>query len=96
MDIPFFICGIILLLLSYPLYKGKGSWIIPGHDSMDEQEKAMYGENKLFTVLAVTLTFIGIILIGGAFDIFHTNEMMIYSIVVLVVGVICANTAARQ
>jgi len=96
MNISLFICAILLMIVSIPLYIGKLSNMIAGYNTMSSKEKEKYSELKLCRILALTLDVTALVLCLGATDILSFNDTLIISLVVLIIGCILSNIIPKK
>ena len=78
MQIPLLLCAILLIVISIPLYFGKGSSMIAGYNDLSQVDKEKINRLRLCRVLAMTLDITAIILILGAYSIISINDFRCY------------------
>ena len=96
MQIPLLLCAILLIVISIPLYFGKGSNMIAGYNDLSQVDKEKINRLRLCRVLAITLDMTVIILILGAYSIISINDTMILGIILLIVGVVLSNVVSKN
>nr|WP_318001004.1 DUF3784 domain-containing protein [uncultured Faecalibacillus sp.] len=96
MQIPLLLCAILLIIISIPLYFGKGSNMIAGYNDLSQVDKEKINKMRLCRVLAITLDIAAIILILGAHSIISINDTMILCVIVLIVGTILSNVVSKK
>ena len=77
MQIPLLLCAILLIVISIPLYFGKGSNMIAGYNDLSQVDKEKINKMRLCKMLAMTLDITAIILILGAYSIISMNDTII-------------------
>ena len=77
MRIPL-LCAILFIVISIPLYFGKGSNMIAGYNDLSQVDKEKINRLRLCRVLAMTLDITAIILILGAYSIISINDFRCY------------------
>ena len=77
MQIPLLLCAILLIVISIPLYFGKGSNMIAGYNDLSQADKKI-NKMRLCRTLAITLDITAIILILGAYSIISINDFRCY------------------
>ena len=77
MQIPLLLCAILLIIISIPLYFGKGSNMIAGYNDLSQADKKI-NKMRLCRTLAITLDITAIILILGAYSIISINDFRCY------------------
>ena len=78
MRIPLLLCAILFIVISIPLYFGKGSNMIAGYNDLSQVDKEKINRLRLCRVLAMTLDITAIILILGAYSIISINDFRCY------------------
>ena len=78
MQIPLLLCAILLIVVSIPLYFGKGSNMIAGYNDLSQVDKEKINRLRLCKMLAMTLDITAIILILGAYSIISINDFRCY------------------
>ena len=78
MQIPLLLCAILLIVISIPLYFGKGSNMIAGYNDLSQGDKEKINKMRLCRTLAITLDITAIILILGAYSIISINDFRCY------------------
>lgn len=78
MRIPLLLCAILFIVISIPLYFGKGSNMIAGYNDLSQADKKI-NKMRLCRTLAITLDITAIILILGAYSIISINDFRCYS-----------------
>ena len=63
MQMPVLLCAILLIVISIPLYFGKGSNMIAGYNDLSQVDKEKINWLRLCRMLAITLDITAIILI---------------------------------
>lgn len=96
MQIPLLLCAILLIVISIPLYFGKGSNMIAGYNDLSQGDKEKINKMRLCRMLAITLDMTVIILILGAYSIISINDTMILGIILLIVGVVLSNVVSKK
>ena len=76
MRIPL-LCAILFIVISIPLYFGKGSNMIAGYNDLSQADKKI-NKMRLCRTLAITLDITAIILILGAYSIISINDFRCY------------------
>ena len=93
-----YVFAAIFVLLSIPLFLGKGSWLIAGYNTASEEEKKKYDEKKLCRTMGLFLLFIGGILFVT--ELVNTTWFAIISgiviCVIIVVFLIYANFGCKK
>lgn len=77
MRIPLLLCAILFIVISIPLYFGKGSNMIAGYNDLSKADKKI-NKMRLCRTLAITLDITAIILILGAYSIISINDFRCY------------------
>ena len=77
MQMPLLLCAILLIVISIPLYFGKGSNMIAGYNDLSQANKKI-NKMRLCRTLAITLDITAIILILGAYSIISINDFRCY------------------
>lgn len=77
MRIPLLLCAILFIVISTPLYFGKGSNMIAGYNDLSQADKKI-NKMRLCRTLAITLDITAIILILGAYSIISINDFRCY------------------
>lgn len=77
MRIPLLLCAILFIVISIPLYFGKGSNMIAGYNDLSQADKKI-NKMRLCRTLAITLDITAIILILGAYSIISINDFRCY------------------
>ena len=77
MQMPLLLCAILLIVISIPLYFGKGSNMIAGYNDLSQADKKI-NKMRLCRTLAITLDITAIILILGAYSIISINDFRCY------------------
>lgn len=77
MLIPLLLCAILFIVISIPLYFGKGSNMIAGYNDLSQADKKI-NKMRLCRTLAITLDITAIILILGAYSIISINDFRCY------------------
>lgn len=95
MQIPL-LCAILLIVISIPLYFGKGSNIIAGYNDLRQDDKEKINKMRLCRVLAMTLDITAIILMLVAYSIIGVNDTMILGVITLIVGTILRNVFSKN
>ena len=95
MQIPLLLCAILLIVISIPLYFGKGSNMIAGYNDLSQVDKEKINR-RLCKMLAMTLDITAIILILGAYSIISINDTMILGVITLIVGTILSNVVSKN
>ena len=96
MKIPLLLSAILLIIISLFLYKGKGINSIAGYNTLSLEEKNKINATKLAKILAITLDITSIILILGALDQISTNDTILISIVILIIGTLLSNYLSKK
>ena len=96
MQIPLLLCAILLIVISIPLYFGKGSNMIAGYNDLSQVDKEKINKLRLCRVLAMTLDIAAIMLILGAHSIISINDIMILGVITLIVGTILSNVFSKN
>lgn len=96
MQIPLLLCANLLIVISIPLYFGKGSNMIAGYNDLSQVDKEKINKMRLCRVLAMTLDTAAIILILGAHSIISINDTMILCVLTLIVGTILSNVVSKN
>lgn len=96
MQIPLLLCAILLIVISIPLYFGKGSNMIAGYNDLSQVDKEKINRLRLCRVLAITIDITAIILILGAYSIISINDTMILGVILLIVGVLLSNVVSKN
>ena len=95
MQIPLLLCAILLIVISIPLYFGKGSNMIAGYNDLSQGDKKI-NKMRLCRTLAITLDITAIILILGAYSIISINDTMILGVILLIVGAVLSNVVSKN
>ena len=95
MQIPLLLCAILLIVISIPLYFGKGSNMIAGYNDLSQVDKEKINRLRLCKML-MTLDITAIILILGAYSIISINDTMILGVITLIVGTILSNVVSKN
>lgn len=77
MRITLLLCAILFIVISIPLYFGKGSNMIAGYNDLSQADKKI-NKMRLCRTLAITLDITAIILILGAYSIISINDFRCY------------------
>ena len=77
MRIPLLLCAILFIVISIPLYFGKGSNMIAGYNDLSQADKKI-NKMRLCRTLAITLDITAIILILDAYSIISINDFRCY------------------
>lgn len=77
MRIPLLLCAILFIVISIPLYFGKGSNMIAGYNDLSQADKKI-NKMRLCRTLAITLDITAIILILSAYSIISINDFRCY------------------
>ncbi len=96
MKIPLLLSAILLITISLFLYKGKGINTIAGYNTLSLEEKNKINETKLAKTLAIPLDMTAIILILGALNQISTNDTILISIVILIIGTLLSNYLSKK
>ena len=96
MQMPVLLCAILLIVISIPLYFGKGSNMIAGYNDLSQVDKEKINRLRLCRVLAMTLDITAIILILGAYSIISMNDTIILGVITLIVGTILSNVVSKN
>ncbi len=96
MKIPLLLSAILLMIISLFLYKGKGINSIAGYNTLSLEEKNKINETKLAKILAITLDITSIILILGALGQINTNDTILISIVLLIIGTLLSSYLSKK
>lgn len=96
MQIPLLLCAILLIVISIPLYFGKGSNMIAGYNDLSQGDKEKINKMRLCRVLAMTLDITAIILMLVAYSIIGVNDTMILGVITLIVGTILRNVFSKN
>ena len=96
MKIPLLLSAILLMIISLFLYKGKGINSIAGYNTLSLEEKNKINETKLAKTLAITLDITSIILILGALGQISTNDTILISIVLLIIGTLLSSYLSKK
>lgn len=94
MRIPLLLCAILFIVISIPLYFGKGSNMIAGYNDLSQGDKK--NKMRLCRTLAITLDITAIILILGAYSIISINDTMILGVILLIVGAVLSNVVSKN
>ena len=94
MQMPVLLCAILLIVISIPLYFGKGSNMIAGYNDLSQVDKI--NRLRLCRVLAMTLDITAIILMLGAYSIISMNDTIILGVITLIVGTILSNVVSKN
>ena len=89
MQMPVLLCAILLIVISIPLYFGKGSNMIAGYNDLSQVDKEKI--NRL-----MTLDITAIILMLGAYSIISMNDTIILGVITLIVGTILSNVVSKN
>ena len=95
MRIPLLLCAILFIVISIPLYFGKGSNMIAGYNDLSQGDKKI-NKMRLCRVLAMTLDITAIILMLGAYSIISMNDTIILGVITLIVGTILSNVVSKN
>lgn len=95
MRIPLLLCAILFIVISIPLYFGKGSNMIAGYNDLSQGDKKI-NKMRLCRTLAITLDITAIILILGAYSIISINDTMILGVILLIVGAVLSNVVSKN
>ena len=95
MQMPVLLCAILLIVISIPLYFGKGSNMIAGYNDLSQGDKKI-NKMRLCRTLAITLDITAIILILGAYSIISVNDTIILGVITLIVGTILSNVVSKN
>ena len=95
MQMPVLLCAILLIVISIPLYFGKGSNMIAGYNDLSQGDKKI-NKMRLCRTLAITLDITAIILILGAYSIISMNDTIILGVITLIVGTILSNVVSKN
>ena len=95
MRIPLLLCAILFIVISIPLYFGKGSNMIAGYNDLSQADKKI-NKMRLCRTLAITLDITAIILILGAYSIISINDTMILGVILLIVGAVLSNVVSKN
>ena len=82
MQMPVLLCAILLIVISIPLYFGKGSNMIAGYNDLSQVDKEKINRLRLCRMLAMTLDITAIILILGAYSIISMNDTIILGVII--------------
>ncbi len=96
MKTPLLLSAILLMIISLFLYKGKGINSIAGYNTLSLEEKNKINETKLAKILAITLDITSIILILGALGQISTNDTILISIVLLIIGTLLSSYLSKK
>lgn len=96
MRIPLLLCAILFIVISIPLYFGKGLNMIAGYNDLNQGDKEKINKIRLCRMLAVTLDITAIILILGAYSIISINDTMILGVILLIVGTVLSNVVSKN
>lgn len=96
MQMPVLLCAILLIVISIPLYFGKGSNMIAGYNDLSQVDKEKINRLRLCRMLAMTLDITAIILILVAYSIIGVNDTMILGVITLIVGTILSNVFSKN
>lgn len=96
MQMPVLLCAILLIVISIPLYFGKGSNMIAGYNDLRQDDKEKINKMRLCRVLAMTLDITAIILMLVAYSIIGVNDTMILGVITLIVGTILSNVFLKN
>lgn len=96
MQIPLLLCAILLIVISIPLYFGKGSNMIAGYNDLSQDDKEKISKIRLCRSLAIILDIVAIFLILGAYSIISVNDIMILGVITLIVGTILSNVFQKN
>ena len=96
MQMPVLLCAILLIVISIPLYFGKGSNMIAGYNDLSQVDKEKINRLRLCKMLAITIDITAIILILGAYSIISINDTMILGFITLIVGTILSNVVSKN
>ena len=92
---PLVLCAILFIVISIPLYFGKGSNMIAGYNDLSQGDKKI-NKMRLCRTLAITLDITAIILILGAYSIISINDTMILGVILLIVGAVLSNVVSKN
>ena len=96
MKTPLLLSAILLMIISLFLYKGKGINSIAGYNTLSLEEKNKINETKLAKILAITLDITSIILILGALGQISTNDTILISVVLLIIGTLLSSYLSKK
>lgn len=96
MKVPLLLCAIFLIVISVPLYFGKGSNMIAGCNDLSQADKEKINKIRLCKVLAMTLDVAAIILVLGAYSVVGINDTIILAVVVLIIGTVLSNVVSKN
>ena len=95
MRIPLLLCAILFIVISIPLYFGKGSNMIAGYNDLSQADKKI-NKMRLCRTLAMTFDITAIILMLGAYSIITMNDTIILVVITLIVGTILSNVVSKN
>ena len=84
MQMPVLLCAILLIVISIPLYFGKGSNMIAGYNDLSQVDKEKINRLRLC------------ILMLGAYSIISMNDTIILGVITLIVGTILSNVVSKN
>ena len=93
MQMPVLLCAILLIVISIPLYFGKGSNMLAGYNDLSQVDKEKINRLRLCRVLAMTFDITAIILMLGAYTM---NDTIILVVITLIVGTILSNVVSKN
>lgn len=97
--VTFIILGIAFVALGITFFLGKGSFLIAGYNTLDQQEKAKYSEKRLMKCMSA-FCFSMTVMFGvcACLDDVMTTVVLVLSvtIVLTIILVIVANTFCRN
>ena len=96
MQIPLLLSAVLLIIISIPLYFGKGSNMIAGYNDLSQSDKEKIDRMRLCRSLAMTLDITAIILMLGTYSIISMNDTMILGVITLIVGTILSNIISKN
>ena len=96
MQMPVLLCAILLIVISIPLYFGKGSNMLAGYNDLSQVDKEKINRLRLCKMLAMTLDITAIILMLVAYSIIGVNDTMILGVITLIVGTILSNVFLKN
>ena len=94
MQMPVLLCAILLIVISIPLYFGKGSNMIAGYNDLSQVDKEKINRLRLCKMLTLDIT--AIILMLGAYSIISMNDIIILGVITLIVGTILSNVVSKN
>ena len=96
MQMPVLLCAILLIVISIPVYFGKGSILLGGYNDLSQVDKEKINRLRLCRVLAMTFDITAIILMLGAYSIITMNDTIILVVITLIVGTILSNVVSKN